>query len=124
MLPYALLRRRHGHALIAYGLSFKGWPFALAALCVGNAVVLLPAGRYSDRLGRKPFLIIGSAVCGTATIAMGIGNSLAVFFVMSFVAGLGSGLINPAQQAAVADIVGKKLRDLMSWVDRPITETA
>ncbi|MBJ8343538.1 MFS transporter [Antrihabitans sp. YC2-6] len=83
---------------------------ALTVFALGNALVLLPAGRYSDRFGRRPFLIVGSAVCGVSTIAMGFSGSLVFFFVASLIAGLGSGLINPSQQAAVADIVGSRAR--------------
>ncbi|KAA0024365.1 MFS transporter [Antrihabitans cavernicola] len=83
---------------------------ALTVFAVGNALVLLPAGRLSDRLGRKPFLVIGSSVCGVATIAMGFTENVLLFFTTSLIAGMGSGLINPAQQAAVADVVGSKAR--------------
>lgn len=83
---------------------------ALTVFAVGNAAVLLPAGRLSDRYGRKPFLIVGTAVCGAATIGMGFSTELWLFFVTSLIAGMGSGLINPAQQAAVADIIGSKAR--------------
>ncbi|TSD97395.1 MFS transporter [Skermania sp. ID1734] len=83
---------------------------ALTVFAVGNALVLSAAGRLSDRMGRKPFLIVGTAVCGVATIAMGLTSSLPLFFVAVAVAGLGSGMINPAQQAAVADIIGSRAR--------------
>ncbi len=83
---------------------------ALTVFAVGNALVLLPAGRYSDQFGRRPFLIVGSAVCAVSTIAMGFMDNLVAFLLVSLVAGLGSGMINPAQQAAVADIIGSKAR--------------
>ncbi|MBY6362334.1 MFS transporter [Rhodococcoides corynebacterioides] len=83
---------------------------ALAVFAVGNAVVLVPAGRWSDRHGRKPFLIVGLAVCGATTAGMGVSGSTVVFLVLTFVAGVGSGLITPTQQAAVADLVGSRAR--------------
>lgn len=83
---------------------------ALAVFAVGNAVVLVPAGRWSDRYGRKPFLIAGLAVCGATTAGMGVSGSTVVFLVLTFVAGVGSGLITPTQQAAVADLVGSRAR--------------
>ena len=78
----------------------------LTVFAVGNAVVLTAAGRLSDRYGRKPFLLFGSAICGVGTIAMGFSDSLSWLVVSSLVAGFGSGLMTPVQQAAVADLLG------------------
>ena len=83
---------------------------ALTVFAVGNALVLFPAGRLSDRWGRKPFIVTGAVVAGACTMVLGFSESLPVFFASVLVAGMGSGLINPAQQAAVADIVGSRAR--------------
>ncbi|MGB3769518.1 MAG: MFS transporter [Rhodococcus sp. (in: high G+C Gram-positive bacteria)] len=94
----------------ALGRSDSMAAVALAVFAVGNAVVLIPAGRWSDRHGRKPFLITGLLVCGTAMASMGVSGSTEVFLVVTFVAGVGSGLITPVQQAAVADLIGSRAR--------------
>lgn len=39
VLPYCALRLRYCRELVAYGLSLRGWPFALAALLVGVGAV-------------------------------------------------------------------------------------
>lgn len=83
---------------------------ALTVFAVGNALVLMVAGRLSDTYGRKIFVLLGLVVCGTSTITMGMTDNLVVFLVVSVVAGMGSGIMNPAQQAAVADVVGSKSR--------------
>ncbi|NLE81918.1 MAG: MFS transporter [Rhodococcus sp.] len=83
---------------------------ALTVFAVGNALVLMVAGRLSDTYGRKIFVLLGLVVCGTSTIAMGMTDNLVVFLVVSAIAGMGSGIMNPAQQAAVADVVGSKSR--------------
>ncbi|NMN95914.1 MFS transporter [Antrihabitans stalactiti] len=83
---------------------------ALTIFAVGDALVLIPAGRLSDRYGRKPFLVLGAVICGVSTIAMGVSESIAVFLVMGFLAGVGTGLGMPSQQAAIADIIGSKVR--------------
>ncbi|EOM77407.1 MFS transporter [Rhodococcus rhodnii] len=88
--------------------AFAG--IALMVFAVGNAAVQSIAGRMSDRIGRKPFVLGGLIVCGASTVAMGIGENLVVFLVASVTAGLGSGAMNPAQQAAVADVIGSKAR--------------
>ncbi|MGL4306889.1 MAG: MFS transporter [Mycobacteriaceae bacterium] len=83
---------------------------ALTVFAVGNALVLMPAGKLSDRYGRKPFLVSGMFICGIGTLAMGFSATLTQFFAMSLLAGIGAGLLNPSQQAAVADIVGNGVR--------------
>lgn len=83
---------------------------ALTAFAVGNALVLVRSGAWSDRYGRRPFVVAGLTVCGVSTIVMGLVDNLPVFLAISFVAGIGSGLANPSQQAAVADVVGNKAR--------------
>ncbi|MGL5929499.1 MAG: MFS transporter [Dermatophilaceae bacterium] len=80
---------------------------ALAVFAAGNAVGLTLAGRVSDRLGRKPFILGGLVLSGVATLVTGWATGLVLLLVLSVVAGVGAGVLNPAQQASVADIVGR-----------------
>ncbi|KGN34162.1 MFS transporter permease [Knoellia sinensis KCTC 19936] len=79
----------------------------LAIYAGANAVGMNVAGRLSDRVGRRPFIIGGLAVAGVATAATGLATTLSVLVVLSVIAGLGSGALNPAQQASMADVVGR-----------------
>lgn len=90
------------------GEAFAG--VALTAFAVGNALVLIKSGKWSDRYGRRPFVLAGLLVCGLGTIVMGLTDNVVTFLIVSVVAGMGSGLANPSQQAAVADVVGSKAR--------------
>ena len=81
---------------------------ALAVFAAGNAVGLTVAGRLSDRLGRRPFIVGGLLVSGVATIVTGFASDLPTLVVLSVVAGFGAGALNPAQQAALADVVGRE----------------
>lgn len=83
---------------------------ALTVFALGNAIVILPAGHWADRLGRRPLLIAGSLIAGVSMVAMGLVPGLTPFLVLSLVAGVGSGLMNPAMQAVVADVLGAKSR--------------
>lgn len=83
---------------------------ALTVFAAGNVAVLFTSGRLSDRWGRKPFVIVGSLVCAAGTAGLGLATDLPWLLATSFLAGLGSGLFTPAQQAAVADIIGPKAR--------------
>ncbi|MGL5849681.1 MAG: MFS transporter, partial [Phycicoccus sp.] len=69
---------------------------------------LTVAGRASDRLGRKPFILGGLVVSGVGTLVTGWATGLVLLLVLSVVAGVGAGVLNPAQQASVADIVGRE----------------
>jgi len=89
-----------GHSASVAGL-------ALAAFAVGNVAVVIPSGRLSDRIGRKPLLITGLALAGISTACLGLAPSLPVFLGEAVIAGAASGLYGSPQQAAVADIIGR-----------------
>ncbi|MDP9996914.1 MULTISPECIES: MFS transporter [Pseudarthrobacter] len=95
-------------AVAALGAGPEAAGLALAVFAAGNAAALTFSGRLADSLGRKPMLISGLLVAGLATGAIGFTSGLAWFLVASAVAGAGSGLLGPAQQAAVADVIGNE----------------
>jgi MFS family permease len=88
------------------GPGAAGW--ALAVFAAGNAVALTFSGRLADSLGRKPMMIAGLVLTGTATGGIGLTNGLGWFLAASALAGVGAGLLGPAQQAAVADVIGRE----------------
>lgn len=88
------------------GLGDVAAATSLTLFAVGNALALQAGGRLVDTRGRKGILMIGLVVTGFATIALGVSAHLVPFLVLSALAGMGAGLTNPAQQAAVADVVG------------------
>jgi MFS family permease len=83
---------------------------ALAVFAAGNAVTLTVTGRITDRIGRRPPMLVGLAVSGVATAVLGTVDSAELFLVISLLAGAGSGLINPPMNAAVADVIGSGAR--------------
>lgn len=85
----------------------SGWAgIALAAFAAGNALTLTIAGRVTDRIGRRPPLLLGLAVAAGGTALLGVVSEPWLFLVVSVVAGLGSGLVNPPLQASVGDVIG------------------
>lgn len=81
---------------------------ALTMFAIGNASAVTVVGRYADTYGRKPFIQWGLLVLGVTTAALAFTDSIWLFFIFSIVAGVGSGLANPAQQATVADVIGSE----------------
>ena len=93
-------------AALNAGPESAGW--ALAVFAAANAVALTFSGKLADSLGRKPMMISGLLVTGTATAAIGFTHELLWFLLATAVAGIGSGLLGPAQQAAMADVIGNE----------------
>lgn len=97
--------------LFAAAVPAIGAPMAglgLTSFAVGNAVMLQFSGRLVDKRGRKPVLMTGLLVSGTAHSVFGFSTTLAAFLGISVVAGMGAALIAPSQQAVVADVVGRE----------------
>lgn len=93
-------------ALSVLGAGPKAAGLALTFFALGNFLAITVSSRLADTYGRVPFTSAGFAVMGAATILLGVWPDLLVFWALSAVAGVGAGLLIPAQQAAVADVVG------------------
>ncbi|WP_040365007.1 MFS transporter [Brevibacterium senegalense] len=81
---------------------------ALTVFALGMAVSVAVVGRLTDTWGRRPFVLVGLFVLGAATVAVGYSGSVWVFFALTLLAGLGGGLVNPAVQASVGDVIGRE----------------
>ena len=78
---------------------------ALAVAALGTALTLQVAGRFADRSGRRPLVVVGLVVTAVSLGLIGLSGDLLVLLLLSAVSGVGAGLVNPGQQAAVADVV-------------------
>lgn len=92
--------------VIAIGLDNAMAGAALALYAVGNAIAVIPAGRLADSRGRKPLVLTGLVVAGATTMVLGTTSTGAALLVVCVIAGMGTGLLNAPQQAAVADVIG------------------
>lgn len=86
----------------------------LAVSAVGTAVTLQFSGRAADRVGRRPLVMVGLLVLGAAMGLMGLATvpasasvGLSVLLLLAVASGVGAGMVNPGQQAAVADVIGQ-----------------
>lgn len=91
-------------AVFDNGAAIAG--LAMTAFAAGNAVALQFSGRLSDRIGRRPLIIAGLVVNAAFTATFGFSHQFATLLAVSAGAGFGAGLLNPSQQAVIADIVG------------------
>src|SRR5699024_9433902 len=83
---------------------------ALAVFGVGSAGALLVAGRVSDSRGRKPPAVVGLLLLALGAVLLGQSADPWFFLFASLIAGVGSGSVNPAQSAALADVLGSEAR--------------
>lgn len=93
-------------ALFEHGGATAG--LAMATFAVGNTLSLQFAGTLSDRIGRKPLIISGLVINAIFTGAMGFATGFWPLLIISAAAGFGAGMLNPAQQASLADVIGSK----------------
>ena len=93
-------------ATAALGAGPEVAGISLAVFAIGTGVALTFSGKLADTWGRKPMILSGLAVNGIAMGILGFTGNEFWFFLVSAIAGLGSGLMGPAQQATVADIIG------------------
>ncbi|WP_277453293.1 MFS transporter [Janibacter sp. DB-40] len=94
--------------LFAVAVVGETWA-AGVALAVGagaTALTLQFSGRLADTVGRRPPIMVGLALSALGMGTMGLSGGLVLILVLSTVVGAGAGLLNPAQQASVADVVG------------------
>jgi predicted MFS family arabinose efflux permease len=87
----------------SFGLSVGTAGLAVAAYGAPGIVVALAAGPYSDRIGRKPFLVVGPAVMGIATLLAAVAPTFGVLVAARICSGVGAAVIFPNANATVAD---------------------
>lgn len=95
-------------AVLLTGEEFTG--VALAVFAGASAAALLVSGRLADSRGRKAPAVIGLGLLALGTALLGQFDDPVPFLLACLIAGLGSGTLNPAQNAAVADVLGVKAR--------------
>lgn len=82
----------------------------MAVYALGNASVVIHAGKWSDQYGRKKLIILGFVLAGLCTMFLGLKEQLWWYLILSAISGIGAGLSTPSLQATVADIIGSKSR--------------
>ena len=99
------------------GVIFLGWHpgvgtitgFIVTAFTIAQLISAPLWGRFSDRVGRRPTLIIALAASGIAYLIFGFAHSLWLLFLSRLVQGAGGGTVGVIQ-AYVADSTDPKDR--------------
>ncbi len=82
-------------------ISFYGWAALFGSLALGQS---------SDRLGRKPVLIVGLVLHAAQYVGLMLSNVYWVIAAAFIIAGLGEALLTPALSAAYLDITPEEHR--------------
>jgi MFS family permease len=91
-------------------LTQRGIPVAQAALMVslfgaGSFAASIIGGELSDRLGRRPVMLISFFIAPAAMLILGFAQSLTVIAVTTLLLGFFTDLYRPAVSAAIVDMV-------------------
>ena len=79
-----------------FGITTGAAGLVVAGYGAPGILVPLLAGPYSDRFGRKRFLMAGSLIMGVFTLLAAVATSFAMLVAMRMIAGIGSSLIRGA----------------------------
>ncbi len=81
-----------------------GFSLAFSALMVGRLLFQVPLGRWSDRRGRRHFVLAGLLVMAPVTALLGEADSLATFATLRFVQGIAAAAIVAPALAYAGDV--------------------
>jgi MFS family permease len=96
----------------------------LAAVIVGNVVTVIPAGRLSDRVGRKPVIYTACAVAGGGMLMVALAPVVPVVVVGAALFGAGSGMFLAVDWALMTDIIPKASSGRYMGISNVATATA
>ncbi|MCU1404777.1 MAG: transporter [Glaciihabitans sp.] len=86
--------------------AWTGIAFAIAALA--QALALGPAGRFVDRVGRRPAIVASFAVGGALMFAMPFVTNIALLIVLLSAYGVAAAFMGTAPAASVGDAAGSR----------------
>jgi MFS family permease len=94
------------------GINETGAGVIIAAVYIGSALLRVPGGKLSDKIGRRPVILSGLVMSGTAIILISFANFFSSLIAAAIFYGVGMGLAMPAAYALVADLTPLEVRGL------------
>lgn len=92
------------------GNSIEQFGFSLSLAIFANAVTSYYVGKYSDKLGRKAFLIYSGIAAGVVTFSYTLIGSLMQLYILQILDGIVSAVQSTTGTAFLGDITKKKSR--------------
>ncbi len=85
-------------------ITAVGFGIAFSTLMIGRLIFQVPLGHYSDKIGRKPLIIIGLIVMGISTILLGEITTYTQLIIIRLVQGIAAAGIAAPAFAVAADL--------------------
>jgi SP family sugar:H+ symporter-like MFS transporter len=101
-----------------FGSSSVGTGFSVASVLVGSAFGALLAGRYAERLGRKPLMLITAVLFAIGAAGAGASNSAQMFFVFRLIGGFGVGAASVVAPAYIAEVSPAEIRGRLTTMQQ------
>ena len=105
---YSTLIPLFGNEIV--GLSTLGIGLGLAMASITEFAVLFPAGKATDRIGRKAVLVPGYAAMAFALLLWPFATTPALFFLASGIFGVVSGYAGVPQAPMLSDVIEEDMR--------------
>src|SRR5699024_8227275 len=104
------------------GLSGKMVGYLVAAFAVSQLLISPLAGKWVDRFGRKPMIIMGLLIFSFSELLFGLGKTVEMLFASRLLGGVSAAFIMPAVTAFIADIITMYMRSrAMGYMSAPIS---
>jgi MFS family permease len=94
------------------GIAKTGAGIIIATVYIGSALLRVPGGKLSDKIGRKPVILLGLVVSFAAMLLISFMNSFFGLIVAAIFYGVGMGIAMPASYTLVADLTPIEVRGL------------
>lgn len=96
----------------ALGISETMAGIIIATLYLGSTLLRVPGGKLSDKIGRKPVILLGLALASTTMLLISFTGSLPGLITLAIFYGIGMGAAMPAAYALVADLTPSEMMGL------------
>ncbi|MFH1623364.1 MAG: MFS transporter [Candidatus Aenigmatarchaeota archaeon] len=90
--------------------GLENFGFAFGIFTIASSLTSYVVGRYSDRIGRKPFMIFSSFVGAVLMLAYTFITSVAQLFVIQLFFGINDAIWSISEKTFLGDITKKKSR--------------
>jgi len=94
------------------GIEEAGVGIIIAAIYVGSTLLRVPGGKLSDRIGRKPVMLLGLTIGGVAMLLISAVHLFPQLIAAAAFYGVGMGIAMSASYALVADMTPPQARGL------------
>ena len=101
-----------------FGSSGVGTGLSVASVLVGSAIGALLAGRYAERLGRKPVMLLTAVLFAVGAAGAGASHSAESFFIFRLIGGFGVGAASVVAPAYIAEVSPADIRGRLTTLQQ------